>query len=236
MLALELGVVGLMNVQFAVKGGEVYVLEVNPRASRTVPFVSKATGRAAREDRGAGDGREDARRARRSPTGEVPRHVAVKESVFPFAKFPGADTILGPEMRSTGEVMGIDARRSRAPSPRARWRRDTAAGRRRRVPERARRRQGGDGPSSPAGWSRSASRWWRRTAPPRWCARRGCRAPASTRCSRATPHYVDAMRTSSARSSSSSTRPRATRRSGLTRNRCGGRRCCRRRRSRSSAR
>jgi len=98
--------VGLMNVQFAVKGGEVYVLEVNPRASRTVPFVSKATGRplakiAAKlmvgktlDELGVGD----------EP---LPRHVAVKESVFPFAKFPGVDTILGPEMRSTGEVMGI---------------------------------------------------------------------------------------------------------------------------------
>jgi carbamoyl-phosphate synthase large subunit len=106
MLALELGVVGLMNVQFAVKGTTVYILEVNPRASRTVPFVSKATGRplakiAAKvmagktlDELGASDI-------------EVPRHVAVKQSVFPFAKFPGVDTILGPEMRSTGEVMGI---------------------------------------------------------------------------------------------------------------------------------
>ncbi len=106
MLALELGVVGLMNVQFAVKGGEVYILEVNPRASRTVPFVSKATGRAL------------AKIAAQVMIGKTldelgvtdfvpPRHVSVKESVFPFAKFPGADTILGPEMRSTGEVMGI---------------------------------------------------------------------------------------------------------------------------------
>ena len=106
MLALELGVVGLMNVQFAVKGGEVYILEVNPRASRTVPFVSKATGRPL------------AKIAAKVMAGktldelgvtdiEVPRHVAVKQSVFPFAKFPGVDTILGPEMRSTGEVMGI---------------------------------------------------------------------------------------------------------------------------------
>ncbi|MBX3226127.1 MAG: carbamoyl-phosphate synthase large subunit [Labilithrix sp.] len=106
MLALELGVVGLMNVQFAVKGGEIYILEVNPRASRTVPFVAKATGRplakiAAKvmagrslDDLGVSDM-------------EVPRHVAVKHSVFPFAKFPGVDTILGPEMRSTGEVMGV---------------------------------------------------------------------------------------------------------------------------------
>jgi len=106
MLALELGVVGLMNVQFAVKGGEVYILEVNPRASRTVPFVSKATGRplakiAAKVMAGHSLdelGIQDI---------EVPRHVAVKQSVFPFTKFPGVDTILGPEMRSTGEVMGI---------------------------------------------------------------------------------------------------------------------------------
>jgi carbamoyl-phosphate synthase large subunit len=106
MLALELGVVGLMNVQFAVKGRDVYILEVNPRASRTVPFVSKATGRPL------------AKIAAKVMVGrsldelgvfdvEVPRHVAVKQSVFPFAKFPGVDTILGPEMRSTGEVMGI---------------------------------------------------------------------------------------------------------------------------------
>jgi carbamoyl-phosphate synthase large subunit len=106
MLALELGVVGLMNVQFAVKGGEVYILEVNPRASRTVPFVSKATGRPLAkiaamlmvgktlDELGVDDA-------------PVPRHTSVKESVFPFAKFPGADTILGPEMRSTGEVMGV---------------------------------------------------------------------------------------------------------------------------------
>jgi carbamoyl-phosphate synthase large subunit len=105
-LGLELGVVGLMNVQFAVKDDEVYVLEVNPRASRTVPFVSKATGRPL------------ARVAAMVMAGktldeleftDVPaaRHVAVKECVFPFKKLPGTDTILGPEMRSTGEVMGI---------------------------------------------------------------------------------------------------------------------------------
>ncbi|MBL8613962.1 MAG: carbamoyl-phosphate synthase large subunit [Myxococcales bacterium] len=113
MLALELGVVGLMNVQFAVKGGDVYILEVNPRASRTVPFVSKATGRplakiAARVMAGATLDELGAFDAM------VPRHVAVKESVFPFTKFPGVDTILGPEMRSTGEVMGIASTFARA--------------------------------------------------------------------------------------------------------------------------
>ncbi len=106
MLALELGVVGLMNVQFAVKGGEVFILEVNPRASRTVPFVSKATGRPlAKIAAMLMVGKTlDELAVRDAP---VPRYTSVKESVFPFAKFPGADTILGPEMRSTGEVMGI---------------------------------------------------------------------------------------------------------------------------------
>jgi len=105
-LAIELGVVGLMNVQFAIKNGEVYVIEVNPRASRTVPFVAKATGRPL------------AKIAAKAMVGcsldeqgvvdqAIPTHVAVKESVFPFNKFPGVDTILGPEMRSTGEVMGV---------------------------------------------------------------------------------------------------------------------------------
>jgi carbamoyl-phosphate synthase large subunit len=107
LMALELNVRGLMNVQFAVKDGTIYILEVNPRASRTAPFVSKATGRplakiAARIM--AGKTLKEL-----GITSEVePRHMAVKESVFPFVKFPGVDTILGPEMRSTGEVMGID--------------------------------------------------------------------------------------------------------------------------------
>ncbi|HTM09656.1 MAG TPA: carbamoyl-phosphate synthase large subunit [Verrucomicrobiae bacterium] len=107
-LALALKVRGLMNVQFAVKGGDIYVLEVNPRASRTVPFVSKATGvplakLAARIMVGKKLGELGL-------TTEVfPSHISVKESVFPFNKFPGVDTLLGPEMKSTGEVMGIDA-------------------------------------------------------------------------------------------------------------------------------
>jgi carbamoyl-phosphate synthase large subunit len=105
-LALELGVKGLMNVQFAVRGSAVYVLEVNPRASRTVPFVSKAIG-APLAKLGAkvmaGKTLSELGFTREI----VPPHVAVKESVFPFTKFPGVDTILGPEMRSTGEVMGI---------------------------------------------------------------------------------------------------------------------------------
>ncbi|MGD0639568.1 MAG: carbamoyl-phosphate synthase large subunit [Roseiarcus sp.] len=105
-LALALDVGGLMNVQYALKDGEIYVLEVNPRASRTVPFVAKVIGEPI------------AKIASRVMAGEplasfhlklgALRHVGVKEAVFPFARFPGVDTVLGPEMRSTGEVMGID--------------------------------------------------------------------------------------------------------------------------------
>ncbi|MFQ5802687.1 MAG: carbamoyl-phosphate synthase large subunit [Candidatus Methylomirabilales bacterium] len=106
-LALELQVVGLINVQFAIKNSTVYVLEVNPRASRTVPFVSKATGvplaKLATKVM-AGVTLEELGLTR-EPT---LHHVAVKEAVLPFVKFPGVDAILGPEMKSTGEVMGID--------------------------------------------------------------------------------------------------------------------------------
>ncbi len=112
-LAKELRVVGLMNVQFAVKKGEIFILEVNPRASRTVPFVSKAIGIPL------------AKLAAKIMVGRtlaelgftediVPDHISVKEAVFPFIKFPDVDTILGPEMRSTGEVMGIDSNFGRA--------------------------------------------------------------------------------------------------------------------------
>jgi carbamoyl-phosphate synthase large subunit len=104
-MALELNVVGLMNTQFAIKGDEIYVLEVNPRASRTVPFVSKATGVplakvAARCMVGRSLGEQGVLEER------VPKHYFVKEAVFPFIKFPGVDTLLSPEMKSTGEVMG----------------------------------------------------------------------------------------------------------------------------------
>ena len=107
MIARELGVVGLMNIQFAVKDGLLYLLEVNPRASRTVPFVSKAIGVPL------------AKLATRVMLGKSlkelgfteairPKHIAVKEAVFPFSRFPDVDILLGPEMKSTGEVMGID--------------------------------------------------------------------------------------------------------------------------------
>ncbi|HUO08225.1 MAG TPA: carbamoyl-phosphate synthase large subunit [Phycisphaerae bacterium] len=108
MLAKELKVRGLMNIQFAIKDGNVYILEVNPRASRTVPFVSKATG--VSWARIAAKVMMGKTLKELGITGEVipTDWVAVKESVFPFNKFPGVDVILGPEMRSTGEVMGID--------------------------------------------------------------------------------------------------------------------------------
>jgi carbamoyl-phosphate synthase large subunit len=107
LLARSLEVVGLMNVQFAVKDGDIYILEVNPRASRTVPFVAKATGVpvakiAARVM--AGESLASFNLIERQPS-----HIAVKEAVFPFARFPGVDILLGPEMQSTGEVMGIDS-------------------------------------------------------------------------------------------------------------------------------
>jgi carbamoyl-phosphate synthase large subunit len=106
-MARALGVVGLINVQFAIRNDVIYVLEVNPRASRTVPFVSKAIGvPLAKVATGAMLGESIERLAAVEDVEH--RHVAVKESVFPFNKFPQVDTVLGPEMKSTGEVMGID--------------------------------------------------------------------------------------------------------------------------------
>ncbi|HXC61824.1 MAG TPA: carbamoyl phosphate synthase large subunit, partial [Nitrospiria bacterium] len=112
-LAKEMKVIGLMNAQYAVKDGEVYVLEVNPRASRTVPFVSKAIGvPLAKIAMKVMIGRD--LKSLGFVTERSLKHVAVKEAVFPFTKFPGVDTILGPEMKSTGEVMGIDEEFGRA--------------------------------------------------------------------------------------------------------------------------
>ena len=105
-LARGLDVRGLMNVQFAVKDGEVYLIEVNPRASRTVPFVAKAIGQPVAKIASrvmAGEKLADF-----PPFERAPRHMSVKEAVFPFSRFPGVDPILSPEMKSTGEVMGID--------------------------------------------------------------------------------------------------------------------------------
>ena len=106
-LARALDVCGLMNVQYAVQAGTVYVLEVNPRASRTVPFVAKSIGAPIAKLAALAMAGERLPEAILNG-GAAPQHVAVKEAVFPFARFPGVDTVLGPEMKSTGEVMGID--------------------------------------------------------------------------------------------------------------------------------
>ena len=105
-LALGLDVRGLMNVQYAIKDGEIYVIEVNPRASRTVPFVAKTIGKPIAKIAARIMAGESLASFGLKP--EKLDHVAVKEAVFPFARFPGVDTVLGPEMRSTGEVMGLD--------------------------------------------------------------------------------------------------------------------------------
>ena len=106
-LAKALGVIGLMNVQYAIKNDVIYILEVNPRASRTAPFVAKATGLPIA--RVAAKVMAGEKLSAMTLPAEDPKHVSVKEVVFPFSRFPGVDTVLGPEMRSTGEVMGIDA-------------------------------------------------------------------------------------------------------------------------------
>ena len=173
-MAKGLDVVGLMNVQFAIQNGTVYVLEVNPRASRTVPFVSKATGRPlAKIAARCMVGRT---LAEQGVAGEiVPPYFSVKEAVFPFIKFPGVDTILGPEMKSTGEVMGVgDDLRRGVPQVAARGGRQAADGRgasssaSRTATSRARSRSR----RSSRSW---ASRWSRRAAPRRRSPRPACR-------------------------------------------------------------
>jgi carbamoyl-phosphate synthase large subunit len=106
-LARELDVIGLMNVQFAVKGQDIYILEVNPRASRTVPFVGKATGVPLAKIAAKVMAGKTLKEVGFTEEKHI-KHIAVKEAVFPFDRFHGVDTILGPEMKSTGEVMGID--------------------------------------------------------------------------------------------------------------------------------
>ena len=185
-LGPALGVVGLLNVQLAVVDDVVFVLEVNPRASRTVPFASKATGVnlvAAACRLAAGEKIADLD----LPAERPPRQVSVKAAVLPFARFPGADPVLGPEMRATGEVMASASdlptalRQGRARS------RPPAAARRRGLPLGARRRQGRRGPGR-----RGARR-------PRLPARRDtrhraarCAAPGSRwrRCGRSAPRAM----------------------------------------------
>ncbi len=107
LLALELNVKGLINIQYAIREGEIFVLEVNPRASRTIPFVSKAIGVPLAKIAAKIMAGKTLKELNFISEKEI-KHIAVKESIFPFIKFPGVDTILGPEMKSTGEVMGID--------------------------------------------------------------------------------------------------------------------------------
>jgi carbamoyl-phosphate synthase large subunit len=110
-MALALNVGGLMNVQYAIKDGDIYVLEVNPRASRTVPFVAKVIGLPVAKIAARVMAGESLASFKLDPQHFEPgasRHIGVKEAVFPFARFPGVDTVLGPEMKSTGEVMGLD--------------------------------------------------------------------------------------------------------------------------------
>ncbi len=148
-MAKALGVVGLMNVQYAIKDNEIFVLEVNPRASRTVPFVAKATGVpvakiGARVMAGArlSDFRLDGQ--------AIAPHVAVKEAVFPFNRFPNVDTILGPEMKSTGEVMGLELQLRAGLREKPARRRGAFAGERHGVSVGTRRRQAGGGGSGAA--------------------------------------------------------------------------------------
>ena len=185
-LARALDVVGLMNVQFAIKDGEVYVLEVNPRASRTVPFVAKATGVPLAKIAARVMAGETLAELRRSRSAErAAGHVAVKEAVFPFARFPGVDPILGPEMKSTGEVMGLDVDFGRAfaksqlgagtdlPLAGHASSSRCATATRRRWSSRA------------ASSQRGASSWSRPAAPRQRSARRACRCDRSTRCRKA---------------------------------------------------
>ena len=189
-LARALGVQGLMNVQFAYQSYELYVLEVNPRASRTVPFVSKATGvqlakLATRVILGATLAELGL------PQRRVPRHVSVKEAVMPFNRFPGADYRLGPEMKATGEVM---ARRRHVPAGLRQGRRRRPA---RRCPPRAPSSSRSATPTSrrPPSWRSACTASGSPSSPPAArrapCRASACRRSRSTRSPRATPHIVD---------------------------------------------
>jgi carbamoyl-phosphate synthase large subunit len=181
LMAKALNVCGLMNVQFAIKDNDVYVLEVNPRASRTVPFVSKATGVqlakiAARCMAGA------AWRIKGVTTEVVPPYYSVKEAVFPFVKFPGVDTILGPEMKSTGEVMGVGKSPLPKPSSSRNWLPASSLPRSGQgVPVGQGQRQAEGSSRLPVICTMPASSWWRRAARPMPSRRPVCRFRWSTR-------------------------------------------------------
>ena len=184
---------GLMNVQYAIKDGDIYVLEVNPRASRTVPFVAKAIGLpvakiAARVMAGEPLASFDLQAAPQFD------HVGVKEAVFPFARFPGVDTVLGPEMNSTGEVMGLDQslRVAFAKSQLGGGARLPRAGHRVRLG--ARRRQAAHPRGRADSWPRSASRCIATGGTQRFLAEHGVAADKINKVLEGRPHIVDAIK------------------------------------------
>ena len=185
-VARALNVIGLLNAQFAIKDEKVYVLEVNPRASRTVPYLSKATG--------VPLAKVAARVMAGRTLGELGlvddldvAGVFVKAPVFPFVRFPGVDTILGPEMKSTGEVMGGGGDLRLGLRQGATRGRTEAARPRHRVHQRQQRGQG-QRPADCAGPRRArGSRCWPRAAPPPTCGRTASTPPSSTRSTRAGP-------------------------------------------------
>ena len=226
-MAKELNVVGLMNVQFAIQfdeagKGTVYVLEVNPRASRTVPYVSKATGRplakiAARCMVGQ-------TLAQQGVSGEiVPPYYSVKEAVFPFIKFPGVDTILGPEMKSTGEVMGVGESFGEAFV-----KSQLAAGV--KLPQSGRafisvqeRRQGARRSRSRRCSPSWASSSWPRAAPRRRSTAAGVAVATVNKVAEGRPHIVDMLKNDEIASSSTPSRKSAPR--SRTATRSAARRC-----------
>ena len=189
---LALKVVGLMNVQFAIKDGDVYMLEVNPRASRTVPFVAKVIGKPI----AASPPRSWPASASPPSASKPPKldHVAVKEAVFPFARFPGVDPILGPEMRSTGEVMGIDRDFAMAFAKSQLGAGQVLPHARHRVRLGEGRRQGSRSSRRCASWTTWASRSSPRAAPSGTSRRTASRAKQVNKVLEGRPHIVDAMK------------------------------------------
>ena len=191
-LALALKVGGLMNVQYAIKDGEIYVLEVNPRASRTVPFVAKVIGLPV------------AKIAARIMAGELlasfelkpPRfdHVGVKEAVFPFARFPGVDTVLGPEMKSTGEVMGLDRSFDIAFAKSQLGGGSNVPRSRNRVRVGARQRQAAHPRRPSSCWKSSVSRCIATGGTQRYLSQNGVRAEKVNKVLEGRPHIVDRIK------------------------------------------
>ena len=167
-MGLALKVVGLLNVQYAIHRGTLYVLEVNPRASRTVPFRQQGHRPAPGQDRRPGHGRADAATSWASTAEAPPRGVAVKEVVLPFVKFPGVDVLLGPEMKSTGEAMG-QAETFGAAFAKASLGCGTALPLSGKRPDHGQRQRQGQHPAHrpPAWWPWDSASWPHRAPPPR---------------------------------------------------------------------